>query len=145
MWATAGAWLLKQFLAYWPYILGAAGVVGALWWLYSAIYDSGVSAERGRWEAAQRAAEAKAAADTKLLQSAIAEIDTGVTIDLETINAVRVVYRDKVRTVAQDVYRDRPECTVPDRLLEQVNASARDYAAAARSGGPVVRPAEPSR
>jgi hypothetical protein len=124
--------------------VAAIAVLLAVWWVVDSIGDSREEKVRAEYEAAQRAAEAKAAADTKLLQDAIAEIDTGITIDMEAINAVRTVYRDRVRTVAVDRYRDR-DCSLPDGLLGEVNAAAKGFAAAATGpGGPAVRPAEPT-
>lgn len=125
------------------YAAGAIAVLLALWWAYSAIWDAGYDKANAEWEARQRAAEAKAQADTKLLNDAIAEIDTGVTIDMEAIANVRTIYRDRVRTIAVDRYRDR-DCAVPDGLLGEINAAASDYAAATGSGSPAVRPAKPS-
>jgi hypothetical protein len=108
-----------------------------------AIGDSREEKVRAEYEADRQAAEAKAAADTKLLQDAIAEIDTGITIDMEAINAVRTVYRDRVRTVAVDRYRDR-DCAVPGGLLSDINAAASGYAAAVTgAGGPAVPTAKP--
>ncbi len=129
----------------WKWIGIGAGVLAvllALWATYSAIYDAGAASVQKKWDDAVRAAEAEAAADTKLLNEAIAEIDTSVTIDMEAINAVRTVYRDKVRTVA--IAADRPDCAVADGLLSQINAAAGDYARAAGAGSPAVRHAEPA-
>ena len=129
--AIAVRWLLAR----WPYVLGGIAVFVALWWAYSAIWNAGYDEASAEWEARQRAAEAKAAADTKLLNEAIAEIDTGITIDLEAINAVRTIYRDKVVYKAVDVYRDRPDCALPDGLLREVNFAASAYAASASGSG----------
>ena len=138
---------LLWFRANWGwlrYVLAGVGVLLALWWAYSAIYSAGQADTQAKWDDAVRAAEAKAAADTKLLNEAIAEIDTGITIDMEAVNAVRTVFRDRVRTVAQDVYRDNPECSLPGQLLGDINAAAQGYAAAAAgASGSAVRPAKP--
>ena len=124
------------------YAAGAIAVLLALWWAVSGLVNHGRVLEQAEWEARQRAAEAKAAADTKLLNEAIAEIDTGITIDMEAVNAVRTVYRDKIRTVA--IAADRPDCAIADGLRAQINAAASDYAAAASASGSAVRPAKPS-
>lgn len=124
------------------YAAGAIAVLLALWWAVSGLVNHGRVLERAEWEARQRAAEAKAAQDTKLLNEAIAEIDTGITIDMEAVNAVRTVYRDKIRTVA--IAADRPDCAIADGLRAQINAAASDYAAAASANNSAVRPAKPS-
>jgi hypothetical protein len=131
----------------WRWIGIGAGVIAVLlacWWAVDAIGDSREEKVRAEYDAAQRTAEAKAAADTKLLQSAIAEIDTNITIGMEAINAVRTVWRDKVVYKAVDVFRDNPACRVPDGLLSEINAAASDYARAARPGGAAVPTARPS-
>lgn len=132
----------KRLLMY----VGAAGVVLlAIWWAWSAIYDAGAASVQAKWDAAVRAAEAEASADTIQLQDAIAAIDQGVTTDMEAIDAVRTVWRDKVVYKAVDVYRDNPDCRAPDWLLGEINGAAAAYAAAASgSSGPVVRPAGPA-
>lgn len=123
--------------------IAALAVLFALWRVVDAIGDAREEKVRAEWDAAVRAAEAKAAADTVLLQGAIAEIDAGVTTDLEAINAVRVVYRDKIRTVA--IAADRPDCVIVDELRGQINAAAAAYAAAAAGpGGPSVPDASPA-
>ncbi len=125
--------------------IGVLAVLLCLWGLYSLVWQRGYDAADQEWKAAQEAAQAKAAADTKLLNDAIAEIDAGIAIDMEAIENVRVVYRDRVRTIAQDVYRDNPECAIPSRLLGDINAAAQGYAAAASgTGGAAVPVAKPS-
>lgn len=125
------------------YVGAAIAVLLAMWGLYSHVWHKGYDAADAEWNARQRAAEAKAAADTKLLQDAISEIDASVTTDMEIINAVRVVYRDKIRTVA--IAADRPDCALADGLREQINSAATAYAAAATgTGNGTVRPAKPS-
>jgi hypothetical protein len=129
----------------WKWIGIGAGVIAVLlacWWAVDAIGDSREEKVRAEYDAAQRAAEAKAAADTIQLQDAMAGIDANITIDMEAINAIRTVYRDRVRTIAVDRYRDR-DCALPDGLRAEINAAAGDYAAAARPGGPAVPPAKP--
>lgn len=122
---------------------GAIAVALAVWWLVDSIGDAREEKVRAEWDAAVRAAEAKAAADTVLLQDAIAEIDTDVAINMEAVEHVRTIYRDRIRTVAVDHYRDR-DCILPDGMLGSINAAAGDYARAA--GGsvapvPVAQPA----
>lgn len=124
------------------YGAAALAVLLALWWLYSAVWQRGYDAADQEWKAAQEAAQAKAAADTKLLNDAIAEIDQSITIDMEAINAVRTIYRDKVRTVA--IAADRPDCAIADSLRAQINAAASEYAAAARPSNAAVQPAKPT-
>jgi len=130
----------------WRWIGIGAGVIAvllALWGVYSHVWHKGYDKANAEWTERQRAAEAKAAADTKLLNDAIAEIDTSITVDMEAINAIRTVYRDRVRTIAVDRYRDR-DCALPDGLRAQINAAAGDYAATARSGNTAVPTAKPS-
>jgi len=141
---AAGRWLQANW-AWLKYVLIAVACLLALWWLYSAVWQRGYDAADEKWKDAQRAAEAKAAADTKLLNEAIAEIDTGITIDMEAVANVRTIYRDKVRTIAVDTYRGSTACDVPGGLLEQINAAAQGYASAAASAsGSAVRPAKPT-
>jgi hypothetical protein len=141
------ATILAFVIRYKRWFIYGAGVIAVLlacWWVVDSIGDSREEKVRAEYDAAQRAAEAKAAADTAALNAAIAEIDTGITIDMEAINAVRTVYRDRVRTVAVDRYRDR-DCAVPGGLLSDINAAAASYAAAAaRTGGPAVPLAKPT-
>jgi hypothetical protein len=128
----------------WRLIGIGAGVIAVLlacWWAVDAIGDSREEKVRAEYDAAQRAAEAKAAADTKLLQSAIAEIDTGITVDMEAIANVRTRWRDKVIYKAVDVYRDNPGCRVPFGLLSDINAAASGYAAAVTGAGNATVPA----
>jgi hypothetical protein len=132
----------------WRWIGIGAGVIAVLlclWGVYSHVWHKGYDKANAEWTERQRAAEAKAAADTAAPHAAIAEIDTSITVDLEAIANVRTIYRDKVRTVALDVYRDNPACDVPRGLLEQINAAASGYAAAVTgTGGPAVPVAKPS-
>ena len=131
----------------WKWLAIAAGAIAvllALWWLHSAIYSAGQADTQAKWDKAVRAAEAKAAADTVKLHATIAEIDVGVTANMEAISDVRTIYRDRVRTIAVDRYRDR-DCALPDGLRAEINAAAAGYAAAAAGpGGPAVRPAKPA-
>ena len=143
--ATIIAFVIR-YKRWFIYGAGVIAVLLALWWVVDSIGDSREEKVRAEYEAAQRAAEAKAAADTALLQDAIAEIDQGITVDMEAITNVRTIYRDKVRTVALDVYRDNPACDVPRGLLEQINAAASGYAAAVTGSGnaavPTAKPPE---
>jgi flagellar biosynthesis regulator FlaF len=130
----------------WRWIGIGAGVIAvllALWGVYSHVWHKGYDKANAEWTERQRAAEAKAAADTKLLNDAIAEIDQSITVDMEAINAIRTVYRDRVRTIAVDRYRDR-DCALPDGLRAQINAAAGDYAATARTGNAAVPTAKPA-
>ena len=140
------ATILAFVIRYKRWFIYGAGVIGvllALWGVYSHVWHKGYDKANAEWTERQRAAEAKAAADTAALNAAIAEIDTNITVDLEAIANVRTIYRDKVRTVALDVYRDNPACDVPGRLLEQINAAAGEYAAIARSGNAAVPTTKP--
>jgi len=132
----------------WRWIGIAAGVIAVLlacWWVVDSIGDSREEKVRAEYDAAQRAAEAKAAADTKLLQDAIAEIDTGITVDLEAIANVRTRWRDKVIYKAVDVFRDNPDCRIPGSLLGEINSAASGYAAAVTGAGNAAVPtAKPS-
>jgi hypothetical protein len=114
----------------WKWIGIGAGVLAVLlclWGLYSLIWQKGYDAADQEWKVAQQAAQAKAAADTKLLNDAIAEIDQSITIDME---AIRHVPRDKPRTIAIEVARDLPCLYVPDRLLNATNQYTHDLATA---------------
>lgn len=134
---------LRLLLTYWKHLLAGLGVVLALWGAYSAVYSRGYDAADNEWKARQQAAQAKAAADTAKLQTYIAAIDTGITIDMEAINVVRTVFRDKIRTVA--IAADRPDCAIADSLRGQINAAAAAYGAAATgASGAAVRPAKPA-
>jgi len=140
------ALIIQFIIRYRKWIFLGAGVIAvllALWGVYSHVWHKGYDKANAEWTERQRAAEAKAAEDTRLLNEAIAEIDTGITIDMEAINAVRTVYRDRVRTIAVDRYRDR-DCALPDRLRAEINAAASEYAATARSGNAAVPIAKPS-
>lgn len=122
---------------------GAIAVALAVWWLVDAIGDAREEKVRAEYEEAKRAAEARAAADTAALHQAFAEIDADVAVNMEAIENVRTIYRDKVRTVAVEVYRDRG-CDLPRSLLSEINAAAGDYARAASGSGaavPAPRPA----
>jgi hypothetical protein len=131
----------------WKWIGIGAGVIAVLlclWGVYSHVWHKGYDKANAEWTERQRAAEAKAAADTKLLQEAIAEIDTGVTLDLEAIANVRTVWRNKVVYKAVDVYRDRPDCRIPDGLRAEINAAAGEYAAVAGTGNAALPTAKPT-
>lgn len=144
MMSAIAAIALRLLAAYWKQLLAGLGVIGALCWAYSAVYGRGYDAADNEWQARQQAAAAKAAADTAKLQTYIAALDTGVTIDLGVINETRTIYRDKIRTVA--VAADRIECALPDGLRGQINAAAESYrSAASGSGGTAVRPAKPAQ
>ena len=135
---------LRLLLTYWKQLLAGIGVIGALWWAYSAVYGRGYDAADQEWKAAQEAAEAKAAADTRLLQDAIAEIDTNLTADMEAVTNVRTLWRDRVLYKAIDVFRDNPDCRIPDGLRAEINAVAGEYAAVAGAGSATVPTAKPS-
>jgi hypothetical protein len=123
------------------YGAAALAVILALGWLYTATVNHGRELERAEWEERQRAAEAEARANERALQAGMSEIDTSVVIDMEAVSNVRTVYRDRVDYRAVEIYRDRPDCSIPGGLLEQVNAAASGFAAAATGSGiPTVRP-----
>jgi hypothetical protein len=144
MMTAIAAIALRLLLTYWRQLLAGLGVIGALWWAYSAVYGRGYDTADNEWKARQQAAQAQAAADTAKLQAYIAAIDTGITIDMEAISNVRTVYRDKIRTVA--LAADRPDCVLVDGLLSDINAAAAAYGAAATgASGASVRPAKPAR
>ena len=128
---------LRLLLTYWRQLLIGLAVVGALWWAYSAVWHRGYDAADRKWNKAQEAAAAKAAADTKLLQDAITAIDEGITIDMEAISNVRTVYRDKIQFKAVDIYRNRPECRLTDELRNDINKYATELA---RTSGLGVSP-----
>jgi len=143
MMAALSAIALRLLAAYWKQLLAGLAVIGALWWLYATVYDRGYDKANAEWQARQQAAQAQAAADTAKLQAYIAAIDAGITIDMEAINAVRTVYRDKIRTVA--IAADRPDCAIADSLRGQINAAAAAYGAAATgASGAGVPPAKPA-
>ena len=133
---------LLWFRANWGwlrYVLAGVGVLLALWWAYSAIYDSGVSAERNRWEARQRAAEAKTQADSWALVGDINAIDASVTAGKAETTRIEVKYRDRIIRTAVDVYRDRPDCRVPDGLWRANDEYADQLGAVAKLGVLVLR------
>lgn len=109
------------------YIGAAIAVLLALWGLYSHVWHKGYDAADQKWKAAQRAAEAKAAADSWALVGNINEIDTSTQ---QKVEKIRAVPRDKPRTIAIEVARDLPCLRVPDRLLNSTNQYTRDLAAA---------------
>ena len=136
--------MIALLFRHWKLIgIGLAGValLATLWGAYSAVWQRGYDSAQRKNDALQRSAEAKAAADTILLQDHMAGIDASVQIDMEAINAVRTVYRDKVVYKAVDVFRDSPACRVPDGLLAEINAAAQGYAAAASGAGNAAVPA----
>lgn len=136
--------MIALLFRHWKLIgIGLAGValLATLWGAYSAVWQRGYDSAQRKNDALQRSAEAKAAADTILLQDHMAGIDASVQIDMEAINAVRTVYRDKVVYKAVDVFRDNPACRVPDGLLAEINAAAQGYAAAASGAGNAAVPA----
>ena len=127
------------------YGAAALAVILALGWLYSATVNHGRELERAEWEERQRAAEAEARANEKALQAGMSEIDTSVVIDMEAVSNVRTIYRDRVDYRAVEIYRDRPDCSLPVGLLGEINAAASGFAAAATGDRiPAVRPAKPA-
>ncbi len=135
--------MIALLFRHWKLIgIGLAGValLAILWGAYSAVWQRGHDSAQRKNDALQRAAEAKAAADTILLQDHMAGIDASVQIDMEAINAVRAVWRDKVVYKAVDVFRNNPDCRVPDGLLAEINAAAQGYAAAASGAGNAAVP-----
>ena len=142
--ATILAFVIR-YKRWFMYGAGVIAVLLGLWCVVDSIGDSREEKVRAVYDAAQRAAEAKAAADTKLLNDAIAEIDTNITADMEAVTNVRTLWRDKVIDTAVDVYRDNPDCRIPAGLLGEINAAASGYAAAATgTGGATVPVAKPS-
>lgn len=112
-----GRWLLDR----WPYVLGVIGVLLALWWAYSAIYDAGAASVQKKWDDAVRAAEAKAQADSWALVGDINQIDTSLSADFAETQKTRTIYRDRIRTVAVDRYLNR-DCDLPDGVWNDLNA-----------------------
>lgn len=114
--------------------LGALAVIGVVWWVVDSIGDSREEKVRAEYEAAQRAAEAKAAEDTRALQDAVAEIDANVTFDIGAIHEVRTIWRDRIEHKAVDVFRDRPGCRLTDELRNDTNQYATELARTAGLG-----------
>jgi hypothetical protein len=115
---------LLWFRANWGwlrYVLAGVGVLLALWWLVSALVDHGRSLERAEWEARQRAAEAKAQADSWNLVGDINAIDVSLSADFAETQKTRTIYRDRIRTVAVDRYVDR-DCDLPASVWNDLNA-----------------------
>lgn len=140
-------WLgIPQKFAGWAvWGIAALAVILALGWLYSSTVEHGRELERAEWEERQRSAEAEARANEKALQAGMSEIDMGVHINMEAIFNVRTVYRDRVDYRAVEIYRDRPDCSLPVGLLGEINAAASGFAAAATGERiPAVRPAKPA-
>jgi len=108
----------------WPwlrYVAGGIAVLIALGWLYSAVWNRGYEAADDKWKAAQRAAEAKAQADSWALVGNINALDVSLSADMAETQKARTLYRDRIRTVAVDVYRDR-QCDLPDSVWNDLNA-----------------------
>lgn len=108
----------------WKWIGIGAGVIAVLlglWWLVDSIGDAREEKVRAEYEAAQRAAEAKAQADSWTLVGNINDIDTSLSADFAQTQQTRTIYRDRIRTVAVDVYRDR-QCDLPAGVWSDLNA-----------------------
>ena len=136
--------MIALLFRHWKLIgIGLAGValLASLWGAYSAVWQRGYDSAQRKNDALQRASEAQAARDTAALYRAINAIDETITIDTQAIGNVRTVYRDKVVYKAVDVFRDNPDCRVPDGLLAEINAAAQGYAAAASGAGNAAVPA----
>ena len=125
--ATVIAFIIR-YRKWLAYAAGVIAVLLALWAAYSAIWQSGYDEADAKWKDAQRAAEAKAQADSWTLVGDINAIDATVA---KTVETIRYVPRDKPRTVAVEIARDLPCLHVPDRLLDATNQYTRDLAAAA--------------
>lgn len=62
--------LLIALRKLWPYLLGAAAILGATWWVYHHGYESGYAASEAKWQARFDAAEhALTAANEKARQT----------------------------------------------------------------------------
>ena len=119
--------------------LACVALLASLWGAYSAVWQRGYDSAQRKNDALQRASEAQAARDTAALYRAINAIDETITIDTQAIGYVRTVYRDKIKAIAVDVFRDR-DCVLPDRLLEQINAASQAYGAAASGSSDAAVP-----
>lgn len=125
---------LRLLLTYWKQLLAGIGVIGALWWAYSAVYGRGYDAADQEWKAVQEAAEAKAQTDSWALVGNINEIDATATAAKTETSKIEVKYRDRIIRTAVDVYRDRPDCRPPAELWRANDEYARDLAAASGLG-----------
>ena len=134
--------MIALLFGHWKLIgIGLAGValLASLWGAYSAVWQRGYDSAQRKNDALQRASEAQAARDTAALYRAINAIDETITIDTQAIGNVRTVYRDKIKAIAVDVFRNR-DCVLPDRLLEQINAASQAYGAAASGSSDAAVP-----
>lgn len=112
-------------------------VIGFAFWK---TYHAGYDAADADWTARQRVAEADARADEQAIAATFAGIDMDAVTTLHEIDKVRIIYRDQIKYKAVDVYRDRPECNLPDSLRDDINQFTAELARA--SGlGIVVLPA----
>lgn len=123
------AWTFRRYIAI---AAGVIALIGALWWLRSAVWHAGYDKANAEWEARQRAAQAQAQADSWEIVGKFGEIDGSVTtIHQETAKA-EIIYVPKIIRTAVEFYRDNPVCRPPDRLWRAND----DYAAElARSAG----------
>jgi hypothetical protein len=112
---------LRLLLTYWKQLLAGLGVVLALWAVYSAVYGRGYDKANAEWEARQQAAQAQAQADSWAYIDTLHGIDVTLTADKAQTQQLRTIYRDRIRTVAVDVYRDR-QCDLPRGVFDDLNA-----------------------
>ncbi|MBI1179091.1 MAG: hypothetical protein GC201_00935 [Alphaproteobacteria bacterium] len=116
--------------------IGAAvlAAAGGLWWLHSAAWHAGYDKANAEWTARQQATVAAAQADANKIAASFSGIDMDVVTAIHTIEQTRTVYRDRIEYEAVDVYRDKPECALPDGLREQINSYAGELARASGVG-----------
>lgn len=121
----------------WRLIGIGAGVIAillALWGVYSHVWHKGYDKANAEWNERQRAAEAKAQADSWALVGNINEIDATATAAKTETSKIEVKYRDRIIRTAVDVYRDRPDCRPPAELWRANDDYARDLATASGLG-----------
>lgn len=134
---------LRLLAAYWKQLLAGLGVVLAVWWAYSAVYDRGYDAADNEWQARQQAAQAQAQADSWAFIDTLHGIDVSLTADKAQTQQVRTIYRDRIRTVAVDVYRAR-QCDLPRGVFDDINAVRASTALPVVSGNDGALPTAPA-
>jgi hypothetical protein len=117
---AAGRWLQANW-GWLKYLAITLAVLGLLWAVHSHIWHAGYDAADSEWKARQQAAQAKAQADSWEYIDTLHGIDVSLTADKAQTQQLRTIYRDRIRTVAVDVYRDR-QCDLPRGVFDDLNA-----------------------
>jgi hypothetical protein len=112
------------------YGAAALAVLLACWWVVDAIGDSREEKVRAEYEAAQRAAEAKAQADSWALVGDINAIDASVTAGKANTKKAEDRYAAVIQGEAAVFYLANPDCRPPYRLWWANDQLARELATA---------------